>query len=516
MLGSLSTSTLQVVLQGAEAAAWSEAKLGAAIGHALKRLGAALEAADSPDGDRLRSLDELIGVVLFARRAGNTELGRAVAQELTATELDTLIADVASRLPSSTLAVIVGAGSMGIGLAKLIGHGIRPGGHSWRDRVVVATPFAEEYDAINGPGRYEPGSKASRNVAGVINFAEGPTIEAVPLDDLAEVLPDARSVLVMVPSAALAAVTPKVAASVPAGVPVVEFTKGMTPAGHELPRVYLASQLGARNPVVTIGGFCPSQKLHEGAPVTLAIASEDQDAAATTREILTGGAAHEGRYVGTVTDPNPSAVELAGTLKNVVALRVGLEATRQARGAAADGEAADPVALIGQLVRRGLADESIELSAPILEDAHHCCSVAPPALQTLVTKAKRARIRSDTDAVQWIERALLPMRTEIAPTRNVIVGVIAGLVEAWDPSGDRLSLDRVLADLDITMEGVASLAPLAGWLEHRGLPLPEALAGVYERFASCLPQAGSSPERSPAPRNRPHQRLLDELVRRGR
>lgn len=296
---------------------------------------------------------------------------------------------------------------------------------------------------------------------------------------------------------------------------MVEFTKGVTPAAHQLPRVYLASQLGARNPVVTLGGFCPSQRLHRGEAVTLAIAADDAEAGETLREILTGGAAHEGRYVAAVADPNPLAVELAGTLKNVVALRVGLEATRKALGAGTDAEQAGATGLISQLVRQGLDDPSIELSAPIADDVRHCCSLHRPALQALAAQAKRARVRSDAEAVRWVERRLLPKRTEIAPTRNVIVGVVAGLVEAWDPGGKRLSLDKVLGDLDITMEGVASLAPFAAWLEHRGLPVPKELDVVYERFASCVPPPEAPSRPAEAQRGRPHQRLLDELVRRG-
>ena len=180
-----------------------EASLGRALGAAMADLTQALDRAGWKDDTKLSLLDELIGVALFARRAGRNELCGEVAEHVSAKELARMLDEVTARRPGDVLAVVVGAGAMGIGMSQLIGHGIRPGGHSWRDRVIVATPFAHEYEPINRDGRFTPGTAEFKHVPVPFNFAEGPRIEAVPLDDVGDHVAAARAVLLMVPSRAL-------------------------------------------------------------------------------------------------------------------------------------------------------------------------------------------------------------------------------------------------------------------------------------------------------------------------
>ncbi|MBI4815096.1 MAG: hypothetical protein HY791_02485 [Deltaproteobacteria bacterium] len=467
----------------------SPRQLGEILGRAIERLA---QGPELPKRTReLSALDELIGAFLFARRAGQLEVCKAIHEHVSPARMSELMSRMRERLPGKILAVVVGAGAMGIGLSKLMGHAIRPGGHRWRDRVLVATPFPHEETSINLRGRFEPGSAAFANVPGVINFAEGPFIEAIPMALVPQALAEAQSVFLMVPSKAMPEVVSKVAPSIPAGTPVVEFTKGVTPA-IQLPREYLQSELRRllkTNPVVTLGGFCPGQHLHEGRKVTLAVSASDLRAADEVTRLLTGSMGRTTSYVELVPDTHPLAIELAGTLKNVVALRVGTESVRAAVAKTRPPRAESALGLIDRIVAGAVS--SVEghsptgLCEPVRVDARECCTLTFSALLDVVVAARSAKIRNESQAVRWIEKELLARRKDIAPTRNIIVGVIAGLVETWDPSGRQLDLGRILSRLELTMEGVASLEPLESWFSRHGLAMPEALESTYEVFEGC-------------------------------
>ncbi|MBI2375181.1 MAG: hypothetical protein HYV07_14390 [Deltaproteobacteria bacterium] len=460
----------------------NEPAFGVAVGRAL------VEAFDRHTPDRVTLLDELLGVAVFAGRAGRSEFLRGLESELPCNELEAMKAEVSLALPGQVLAVVVGAGAMGIGLSKLIGHAIRPGGHSWRDRVVIATPFPEEERAINVTGKFQEGSSGFANVSGPLNFAGGPMIEAISLQKVESVVGGARSVLLMVPSKALPEVIQRVGPHLPPSVPVVEFTKGVTP-DTQLPRESLATELrklGRSNPVVTLGGFCPGQDLHAGKKVTLSIASAEPAAAKRVGQVLSGG---HSAYVQLVPDAHPLATELAGALKNVVALGVGARSVSALIARSRPPRAESALALIERVVREAVDPSSTDrgafLAEPVRDDAVACCTLHMATLESFVAGALKAQITTDTRAIDWLRTELLPHRVQLAPTRNIIVGVVSGLVDAWDPSGDKLDLSRILRGLELTMEGVSSLPPLRGWFAKRGLSIPSELEDVYSRFEAC-------------------------------
>lgn len=218
-------------------------------------------------------------------------------------------------------AAVVGAGSWGTALAlHLVGRGSAV--RLWaRDPVL-----AEEMGRRRVNARYLP------------ELPLPP--ELLVAADPARVLTGADLVLVAVPSAFVAGVLDQVAGLVEPAAVVVSGVKGLDPRSGGRISDLLAARLPGR-PVVVLSGPSLAREVALGLPAALVAAAADPRAARTVQARLSGPSLR------VYTSADVVGVELAGALKNVIAIAAGLG---DALGLGENARAA--------LVTRGLAELS--------------------------------------------------------------------------------------------------------------------------------------------------------------
>jgi glycerol-3-phosphate dehydrogenase (NAD(P)+) len=184
--------------------------------------------------------------------------------------------------------VVVGGGSWGTAFSRLLAE------HS--HEVTLACRDPEQARAIAGTGhnpRYLPEVDLG-------------SVAAVPLDGAP--LDEAELLVMAVPSEAFA----RVAATLPAGRPVLSLTKGLDPAtGDRLSAVLEGRQ------VAVLSGPNFAAEIAAGLPAAAVIASEDEDFAVALQHELNSSIFRV--YVNT----DLIGVELCAAAKNVIALAAG-------------------------------------------------------------------------------------------------------------------------------------------------------------------------------------------------
>jgi len=197
---------------------------------------------------------------------------------------------------------VVGAGAWGSALASVC---CRPGNRVllWgRDAGLVATLNARH----ENPG-YLPG----------IALAEA--IEATA--SLADLAP-ARLCLLVVPAQALRGVAQELAGVLGTDVPVVLCAKGIEAGSHKLMTEVAAETLPGR-PLAVLSGPTFAAEVARGLPTAVTLASHDRDMAARLAVIL--GSRSFRPYL----SDDPMGAEIAGAVKNVLAIACGIVAGRR-------------------------------------------------------------------------------------------------------------------------------------------------------------------------------------------
>lgn len=193
---------------------------------------------------------------------------------------------------------IVGAGSWGTALAIHLG-GAGVATRLWgRDRALI-----EEIRAKRENARYLPGLPVPPSVR--------------PTTDAREALGGAGIVIVAVPSHFAEAVLDGLARAVPPAAAVVSATKGLEPRGGRRMSQLLAQLLPGR-PLAVLSGPSFAREVASGLPAALVIASTDEDVARQLQRALAGPTFR------LYTNRDVLGVEIAGALKNVMAIATGL------------------------------------------------------------------------------------------------------------------------------------------------------------------------------------------------
>ena len=193
---------------------------------------------------------------------------------------------------------VLGAGSWGTALAIHLGRCGAPVRLWARDPALVGAIRA----ARENP-RYLPGLSLPDRVA-----VSG---------DAREVLADSRTVLVAVPSHFVETVLDAVGSHVAPGAVLVSATKGLD-ARHGLRMSELLSRRLPGCPVAVLSGPSFAREVAEGRPTALVVACADGRVAVDLQRRLAGPALR------LYTNRDVVGVELAGALKNVMAIATGL------------------------------------------------------------------------------------------------------------------------------------------------------------------------------------------------
>jgi glycerol-3-phosphate dehydrogenase (NAD(P)+) len=193
---------------------------------------------------------------------------------------------------------VVGAGSWGTALAIHLARGDVP------VRLWAHDPeLAASIGATRENSRYLPGLAVP---AGVSVMA-----------DAAEVLHDALTVIVAVPSHFVEAVLESASAHVAPGAVLVSATKGLEPRRGLRMSVLLTHRLPGR-PVAVLSGPSFAREVAQGLPTALVVACPDEAVAVDLQRRLAGPALR------LYTNRDVVGVELGGALKNVMAIATGL------------------------------------------------------------------------------------------------------------------------------------------------------------------------------------------------
>ncbi len=196
-------------------------------------------------------------------------------------------------------AAILGGGSWGTTLAKVLaekGHNIR----LWSHNAIVADQIRTEH--VNR--EYLPGIKLPASI-------EVQT-------DHSKALADAEFVIAVVPSHAFREVLTNAAPHIPSGAILVTATKGIEVGTLERPSEIARELLPNHMLPAVLSGPSLAQEVAEGDPMAIVVACADLEIACRVQEFC-----NTDRFR-VYTNEDILGVELAGALKNVIALAAGI------------------------------------------------------------------------------------------------------------------------------------------------------------------------------------------------
>ncbi|MFQ5767135.1 MAG: NAD(P)H-dependent glycerol-3-phosphate dehydrogenase [Acidobacteriota bacterium] len=195
---------------------------------------------------------------------------------------------------------VLGAGSWGTALAQ---HLARRGN---RVHLLFRNPDAAQQSAAERENKpYLPGVQLDRGL--------------IPTADPDEALRGAQLVLVVTPVKGLGLAATWLEDRARPEIPVVSCAKGLTPASLETPLMILARSLpDRRHHLAVLSGPSFARELAREHPTAAVVAAHDPGLARQVQSLMTGGAFR------LYTNDDPRGVELAGALKNVIALAAGM------------------------------------------------------------------------------------------------------------------------------------------------------------------------------------------------
>jgi glycerol-3-phosphate dehydrogenase (NAD(P)+) len=135
--------------------------------------------------------------------------------------------------------------------------------------------------------------------------------------DIADASAGAQMLIAAIPTAFLRTALTAIAQRLPPGIPVISVIKGLENDTFARPTEIITSVLGPR-PVAALGGPCHAEEAARRKPASVVIASEDDELAVTAQQLF---ATDRFRVY---TNRDLLGVELAGALKNVVAIAAGI------------------------------------------------------------------------------------------------------------------------------------------------------------------------------------------------
>ena len=140
----------------------------------------------------------------------------------------------------------------------------------------------------------------------------------VPTSDLSAALGGAAWVLCAIPSPHARAVYRRMAPFLAADAAVVIATKGIEEGSLELPLEVAASELGGGRRLAVLSGPSFAREVAEGRPTAVVVAAEDLRLAERMQRAISS------RELRVYTNQDPLGVQVAGALKNVMAIAVGI------------------------------------------------------------------------------------------------------------------------------------------------------------------------------------------------
>ncbi len=135
--------------------------------------------------------------------------------------------------------------------------------------------------------------------------------------DIREAVHGAECLVVAIPSAYLRSTLTSLAPEIPPGLPVVSVIKGIENDTFQRPSEIVRALLGPR-PIAVLSGPCHAEEAARGLPATLVAAAADRDWADRVREEFSIDSFR------IYTNTDVTGVELAGALKNVMAIAAGI------------------------------------------------------------------------------------------------------------------------------------------------------------------------------------------------
>ncbi len=196
-------------------------------------------------------------------------------------------------------ATVIGDGGMGCVCAMLLCENVIDTTVWGHDAGQLATIAAAKENVIFLPGYPLPDA---------LNY------EA----DDAKALSDAELIVSAVPCQFLRGVWDRLASHVPAGVPIVSITKGIEKGTLLRPTQILTEILGEANPLATLSGPNIADELVRKLPGTATVACKDAELAKSIQR------AFNGPTFRVYTNDDCVGVELAGAMKNVIAIAAGI------------------------------------------------------------------------------------------------------------------------------------------------------------------------------------------------
>ncbi len=227
----------------------------------------------------------------------------------------------------SRTSLVLGGGAWGTALAvHLAGRGVRV--ELWiREPEMVESVRARRENPDFLPGVVIP---------------EG----VAPIAGLDEVRGELEMVIGVVPSLYAREVYAGLAPRLAPGVPVVLATKGIEEETLAFPLDVAREVLGENRPGAVLSGPSFAAEVARGVPTALVVASRDDDLAARVQQHLAGGALR------IYTNRDEIGVQLAGALKNVIALAAGV---LDGLGLGLNSQAALITRGLAEITRLGLA-----------------------------------------------------------------------------------------------------------------------------------------------------------------
>ncbi len=197
-----------------------------------------------------------------------------------------------------TKATVVGTGAMGTVLAQILaGNNVH---------VALLGRRSEHVDAMLATRenqRYLPGIRLSERIT--------------PTTDVAAAMAGTEFVISAVPCQYLRSFFEQIGGFIGAGVPICSVTKGIEIDTLARPSQIIDAYVGD-NPIAVLSGPSIAPEIARCLPATVVVACHDAQAARLAQRVLTTAAFR------LYTNPDVLGVELAGALKNVIALAAGI------------------------------------------------------------------------------------------------------------------------------------------------------------------------------------------------